>query len=138
MTMTSMHDFEFLLASLVEQVPGAREAVVVSSDGLLLSSSPQVERADADRLAAVASALLSIARGAGEPMRAGAVHEIIIEMERALLLVMGISDGSALAVVAVRPCDIGLVAYEMATFVERVGAVLTPTISSVQEVRGAP
>lgn len=131
MTVTSIHNFEFLLANLVTEVPGVREAVVVSSDGLLLASSPAVERADADRLAAVASALLSIARGAGEPMRAGAVHEIIIEMEHALLLVMGISDGSALAVVAVRPCDIGLVAYEMAMFVERVGAVFTPTISSV-------
>ena len=138
MTMTSIHDFEFLLANLVEQVPGAREAVVVSSDGLLLASSPHVERADADRLAAVASALLSIARGAGEPMRAGAVHEIIIEMEHALLLVMGISDGSALAVVAVRPCDIGLVAYEMATFVERVGAVLTPAIPPDHETQDTP
>ncbi len=138
MTMTSIHDFEFLLANLVEQVPGAREAVVVSSDGLLLASSPHVDRADADRLAAVASALLSIARGAGEPMRAGAVHEIIIEMERALLLVMGISDGSALAVVAARPCDIGLVAYEMATFVERVGAVLTPAIPPEQETQDTP
>lgn len=138
MTMTSIHDFEFLLANLVEQVPGVREAVVVSSDGLLLASSPHVDRADADRLAAVASALLSIARGAGEPMRAGAVHEIIIEMERALLLLMGISDGSALAVVAVRPCDIGMVAYEMATFVERVGAVLTPTLSSDRKVSDTP
>ena len=138
MTTTSIHDFEFLLANLVEHVPGVREAVVVSSDGLLLASSPHVDRADADRLAAVASALLSIARGAGEPMHAGAVHEIIIEMERALLLVMGISDGSALAVVAVRPCDIGMVAYEMATFVERVGAVLTPTLASDRSVSDTP
>lgn len=128
MTTTPKNDLGFLLANLVERVPGVRESVVVSSDGLLIAMSPGVDRADADRLAAVAAGLLSIARGAGEPMRAGAVQEIIIEMERALLLVMGISDGSALAVIAERPCDVGLVAYEMATFVERAGAALTPAM----------
>ena len=128
MTTISKNDLGFLLANLVERVPGVRESVVVSSDGLLIAMSPGVDRADADRLAAVAAGLLSIARGAGEPMRAGAVQEIIIEMEHALLLVMGISDGSALAVITERPCDVGLVAYEMATFVERAGAALTPAM----------
>ena len=136
MTMTAPNDLGFLLANLAERVPGVREATVVSSDGLLIAMSAGVDRADADRLAAVAAALLSIARGAGEPMRAGAVHEIIIEMEHALLLVMGISDGSALAVVTERPCDIGLVAYEMATVVERAGASLTPHL--VAEARPGP
>ena len=66
-------------------------------------------------------------------MQAGAVHEIIVELERALIVVMGISDGSALAVVATRPCDIGLVAYEMALLTDRAGAALTPQL--VAELR---
>ena len=133
MTMTSTNGLGFLLVNLAERVPGIREAVVVSSDGLLIAMSGGVARGDADRLAAVTAGLLSIARGAGEPMRAGAVQEIIIEMDHALLIVMGISDGSALAAVAERPSDIGLVAYEMATFVERAGAALTPGL--VAELR---
>lgn len=127
------NDLGFLLTNLVAHVPGIREAAVVSSDGLLIALSDTVDRETGDRLAAVAAGLLSVARGAGTPMRAGAVHEIIVELERALIVVMGISDGSALAVVATRPCDIGLVAYEMALLTDRAGAALTPQL--VAELR---
>ncbi len=127
------NDLGFLLTNLVTHVPGIREAAVVSSDGLLIALSDTVERETGDRLAAVSAGLLSVARGAGTPMHAGAVHEIIVELERALIVVMGISDGSALAVVATRPCDIGLVAYEMALLTDRAGAALTPQL--VAELR---
>ena len=126
----SEHDLGFLLSNLVDHVPGIREAAVVSSDGLLIALSRDVDRASGDRLAAVAAGLMSVARGAGVPMQAGAVHEVIVELERALIVVMGISDGSALAVVATRPCDIGLVAYEMAMLADRAGAALTPQLVS--------
>ena len=126
----SDQDLGFLLSNLVEHVPGIREAAVVSSDGLLIALSRDVDRASGDRLAAVAAGLMSVARGAGVPMRAGAVHEVIVELEHALIVVMGISDGSALAVVATRPCDIGLVAYEMAMLADRAGAALTPQLVS--------
>ncbi|HZR13724.1 MAG TPA: roadblock/LC7 domain-containing protein [Acidimicrobiia bacterium] len=121
-------NLNWLVASFVERVPSVTEAVVVSSDGLLIAMSDGFDRASGDRLAAVAAGLISIARGAGQPMNAGAVSQIIIEMERALLLVMCISDGSALAVTATRPCDIGLVAYEMALLVEKAGPALTPRL----------
>ena len=127
MTATS-NDVGFLLTNLVESVPGVRDAAVVSSDGLLVALSANVDRATGDRLAAVAAGLMSVARGAGVPMQAGAVHEVIVEFEHALIVVMGISDGSALAVVATRPCDIGLVAYEMAMLTDRAGAALTPQL----------
>ncbi len=121
-------DLSFLLRGLVDDVPGIREAVVVSSDGLLVALSAGIDRSAGDRLSAVAAGLMSVARGAGAPMEAGAVHEVIVEYEHALAVVMGISDGSALAVVARRPCDMGLVAYEMATLAERVGPALTPKL----------
>ena len=44
------------------------------------------------------------------------------------MFVTGISDGSCLAVVAASDCDVGLVGYEMAVLVERVGPVLTPEL----------
>ena len=37
-----------------------------------------------------------------------------------------ISDGSTLGVVTTKNCDLGLVGYEIAMLVERVGAQLTP------------
>jgi len=128
-------DFGWLLSSFVERIPGIRDAIVVSLDGLLIALSDPDARAESDRLAAVAAATISIARGAGEPIDAGAVQEIIIEMERALLVVMGMSDGSALAVVAKRPCDVGLLAYEMALLAKRAGSVLTTTL--VAELKAA-
>ena len=128
----------FLLRGLVDHVPGVRDVAVVSSDGLLVALSPGVERSNGDRLSAVAAGLMSVARGAGARMEAGAVHEVIVEYEHALIVVMGISDGSALAVVAQRPCDMGLIAYEMATITERVGPALTPRLlTELRESRPA-
>jgi uncharacterized protein len=49
-------------------------------------------------------------------------------MERGLLFVMAISDGSCLAVLAASSCDVGVVGYQMAVLVVRVGEVLTPTL----------
>jgi predicted regulator of Ras-like GTPase activity (Roadblock/LC7/MglB family) len=56
------------------------------------------------------------------------VHEVVIEMENCFIFVTGISDGSCLAVVSSSMCDVGLVGYEMALLVEKVGPVLTPEL----------
>lgn len=125
---TDARNLNWLVSSFVSRVAAVTEAVVVSSDGLLIAMSDSLDRAVGDRLAAVAAGLMSIARGAGQPVHAGAVSQIIIEMEHALLIVMRISDGSALAVNATRPCDVGLVAYEMAVLVEKAGTALTPQL----------
>lgn len=125
---TDARNLNWLVSSFVSRVAAVTEAVVVSSDGLLIAMSDSLDRAVGDRLAAVAAGLMSIAKGAGRPGHSGAVSQIIIEMEHALLIVMRISDGSALAVNATRPCDVGLVAYEMAVLVEKAGAALTPQL----------
>jgi predicted regulator of Ras-like GTPase activity (Roadblock/LC7/MglB family) len=69
-----------------------------------------------------------LAYGAAGRFGGGAVHEVVIEMENAFIFVTGISDGSCLAVVATSNCDVGLVGYEMALLVERVGPTLTPEL----------
>src|ERR1700758_3624214 len=58
--------------------------------------------------------------------RAGRGTKALREMERGLMFVMAISDGSSLAVLAAPDCDTDLVAYEMSLLVEAVGDVLTP------------
>lgn len=45
-----------------------------------------------------------------------------------LLVVMAISDGSCLTVLAAASCDVGVVAYEMTVLVTRAGDVLTPSL----------
>jgi predicted regulator of Ras-like GTPase activity (Roadblock/LC7/MglB family) len=118
----------WLISNFVERVPGVDEAVVVSSDGLLMAMSRGLDRASADRFAAVASGLIGLAYGAAGRFGGGAVHEVIIEMEHAFIFVTGISDGSCLAVVASGDADVGLVAYEMKVLVDQASKVLTPEL----------
>src|SRR3954454_1744996 len=125
----------WLVSNFVERVPGVTEAVVVSADGLPMAKSRGLDRDAADRFAAVASGLVGLAYGAAGRFGGGRVNEVIVEMEHAFLFVTGISDGSALAAVAEAGCDIGMVGYEMAVFVERAGAVLTPELRA--ELQGA-
>ncbi len=123
-----INDVSWLISSFVEQTPGVVEAIVVSSDGLLMAMSDGLDRAGGDRFAAVASGLIGLAYGAAGRFGGGRVNEVIVEMDHALLLVTGISDGSALGVVADASCDIGFVGYEMAVLVEKAGRVLTPEL----------
>jgi uncharacterized protein len=100
--------------------------MVVSADGLPVAVSERLDRAKADQLAAVASGLASLSQGAARYFDAGAVKQTVVEMERGLLFVMAISDGSCLTVLAGTSCDVGVVGYEMALLVTRAGEVLTP------------
>ena len=118
----------WLVQTFAERVPGVNEAVVVSSDGLPMAASTGLDRASADRFAAVSSGLIGLAYGAAGRFGGGAVNEVIVEMENAFIFVTGISDGSSLAVVASSQCDVGLVGYEMALLVEKAGNVLTPEL----------
>lgn len=121
-------DLNWLITGFCDRVPGVSHSVVVSSDGLLLAVSEGFPRDRADQLAAVVSGLLSLTQGAARVFEAGAVNQTVVEMERGLLLLMAISDGSCLAVLASSDCDMGLIGYEMALLVERAGRVLTPDV----------
>ena len=64
------------------------------------------------------------------PIGGGRVHEVIVEMDVAMLFVMRVSDTSVLASTTARPCDVGLVGYEMAVLVERCASALDARRSS--------
>ena len=123
-------NLNWLVSNFAERVPGVREATVVSSDGLLIALSDGLDRTSGDRLAAVAAGMLSIAKGASTPIGGGRVHEVIVEMDHAMLFVMRVSDTSVLAVTTARPCDVGLVGYEMAVLVDKSASALTPALVS--------
>jgi predicted regulator of Ras-like GTPase activity (Roadblock/LC7/MglB family) len=119
-----------LLTNFVDRVAGVSHAVVVSSDGLLLTSSAGLPRDRADQLAAVASGMSSLTRGAARVFGAGEVLQTVVEMQLGCMLLMSIADGSCLAVLASPDCDMGLVAYEMTLLVDRAGQLLTPELRS--------
>jgi hypothetical protein len=126
MTPSRSQDTSWLLASFAEETPGVAHAIAVSSDGLLLAASRDLPRDRADQLAAITSGLVSLTQGAAGLLEAGAVLQNVVEMDGGFLFLMSISNGSALAALAARNCDVGQVGYEMALLVERVGTALSP------------
>jgi predicted regulator of Ras-like GTPase activity (Roadblock/LC7/MglB family) len=127
--------FGWLVTNFAERVPGVAHAVVVSSDGLLLTASARLPRDRADQLAAVASGIVSLTQGAARCFEAGGVVQTVVEMERGIVLLMSVGDGSCLAVLASPTCDIGLIGYEMTLLVDRVGQLLTPELRA--ELQGS-
>jgi predicted regulator of Ras-like GTPase activity (Roadblock/LC7/MglB family) len=121
-------DLNWLIGNFARSTPGVAHAVVVSADGLPVAVSERLDRAKVDQLAAIASGVASLSQGAARCFDGGLVRQTVVEMERGLLFVMAISDGSCLAVLAASSCDVGVVGYQMAVLVVRVGEVLTPTL----------
>ena len=125
-TPSTMQDMGWLLSNFADSVVGIAHVVAVSADGLLLASSRDLPPERADQLAAITSGVVSLTDGASRMFDAGRVQQTIIEMDSGYLFLMSISDGSSMAVLAARSCDVGQVGYEMALLVERVGAALVP------------
>ncbi len=125
---SSAQDLNWLITNFAERVQSVAHAIVVTADGLPLAFSDGFPQDRADQLAAVTSGLTSLTQGAARVFEGGPVTQTVVEMRRGLLLVMTISDGSTLAVLASADSDMGLVAYEMALLVERVGQALTPAL----------
>jgi uncharacterized protein len=123
----TMQDMGWLLSNFADSVAGIAHVVAVSADGLLLASSRDLPADRADQLAAITSGVVSLTDGASRMFNAGEVQQTIIEMDSGYLFLMSISDGSSMAVLAARSCDVGQVGYETALLVERVGAALVPS-----------
>jgi uncharacterized protein len=119
-------DLNWLISAFADRVPSVAHALVVSSDGLPLAFSHGLPPERVDQLAAVASGLTSLVEGAARIFRGGAVNQTVVEMRQGLLIVMPVTGGSTLAVLATSDCDMGLVAYEMALLADRTWRALTP------------
>ncbi len=120
--------FGWLVNSFAENVPGVAHAVVVSVDGLLLAASHRLPVDRAEQMSAIAAGLVSLNLAAARLLGADEVVRSVVEMEYGSLLLTSIKDGSCLAVLAIRDCDIAQVAYEMTVLVDQVGQILTPQL----------
>lgn len=119
-------DLNWLLTGFCRRTPGVVEAVVVSVDGLLMAKSDGLDRATADQVAAVASALASLTRGAGRMFDAGKLRQILVDYEGGYVVLSAISEGSVLAAVVEAGSDVGLIGYEMTLLARKTGTQLTP------------
>lgn len=127
--MTGIHDngqLDWLLTDFARGTPGVVHALVVSSDGLRLAATPEVDPVLGDQLSAASSGLVSLARGTATLLGTLPVSQTILEMAGGYLFLTSISHGSLLAVHTERTADMGLVGYEMTMLASRVGHALTP------------
>lgn len=121
--------FNWLLNQFAKETAGVLETIAVSSDGFLLAASSKTdEQQNGEQLAAVTAGLTSLTRGAADLFGMERVEQVLIEMSGGHMFTSTISDGSSLAVLAEKNADLGLIGYEMALLIERVGAVLTPQL----------
>ncbi len=119
--MTTAGSLDWLLDDLVSRVAQIDKAVILSRDGLAIGASAGLSRDDAEHLAAVSAGFQSLARGFGQHFSCGSPRQTIVELESAYLFVTAAGEGSCLAVLAGTGADAGLIAYEMALLVKRVG-----------------
>lgn len=122
---TTQGELNWLLDAMLDRVVEARHVVVLSGDGLRIASSRGLSREDAEHLSAVASGFQSLARGTAEHFQGGGVRQTIVEMEAGFLFVTAAGHGACLALVAEEGADVGVIAYEMALLVSRVGQHLS-------------
>jgi predicted regulator of Ras-like GTPase activity (Roadblock/LC7/MglB family) len=111
-------------------LPGIRHAVVCSRDGLPLAHPASTPREDAERLSAACAGLATLGQGLADSIDgsspAGAApmglpQEVIIKYDGGILFVRGAARNTALAVLAERTIDPGLVARQMQKQVDKIG-----------------
>ena len=114
----------WLLDNLVNQVEHVQQALILSRDGLVVAASQSLTREDGEHLSALAAGVQSLARGTGLHFKGGEVRQTIIEMEYAFLFVSTAGKGTCLAVLTSAEPNVGVIAYEMAMLVRRMGKYL--------------
>src|SRR4051794_8781795 len=89
-------ELNWLLDELVGNAARVRFALLLSNDGLAMAVSSGMNREESEHLAAVASGLHSLAKGAGLHFEAGAVRQTMIELEGGFLFVIAAGGGTCL------------------------------------------
>src|SRR3954464_2827530 len=118
----------WMLDHFVRETAGVEQVIGVSSDGLLMAMSVVMDRGVADKLGATVSGMTPLATSASRLRYKGGLTQVITEFAGGYLVASLISGRACLGVVTARDCDLGVVGYETAMLVDRVGAVLTPEL----------
>ncbi|GAA3022798.1 roadblock/LC7 domain-containing protein [Streptomyces glomeratus] len=129
-------DLGWLLDDLVARTDHVRQAVLLTADGLPLSSSEGMRRRDIEHLAAVCSGFHGLARSAGERFGAGKVRQTMVMLDEAYLFITPAGAGTRLAVLSEARTDVGQLAHEMALLVRRVGRHMDAALRSASDPAG--
>ncbi|MGL5825905.1 MAG: roadblock/LC7 domain-containing protein [Nocardioides sp.] len=118
--------------SLLQEFYDAQEHVeyliLVAPDGLLTAAISPTDRGLADRLAAVVSGLISVAKGGVHVLGGGGVCHLLVEMFAGHLFVSTLSDGSAVGIRTTSDADLGAFGFEHAVLVDRLDELIGPDV----------
>lgn len=117
----------WMLDQALQSVPHALDAILFSSDGLLIAHTAGLGRDDAEPLAAGLSASAALARQNSGSLSDGprGWRQSIDEYERGYRLLMAAGPGAVLAATATVVVNLGDLTYQMQKLVQRVGKELT-------------
>ncbi|GAA2932931.1 roadblock/LC7 domain-containing protein [Streptomyces sp. NBC_01102] len=114
----------------VLQVPGAQHAILVSADGLLLASSDEIGRDDAETVAAAMSSMQSLSRAVAPfvgRQSPGRWRQTLLEYEGGWIFLIAAGSGAYLAAAAVADVDMEAMSFRMQQLVSALGkAMSTP------------
>ena len=113
-----------LITGFTERVPTVLQALVVSSDGVPVAASEQIQPDQVEKLAAITSGLISLAEGAARIFDGGAVTQALVAM--------------SLAVLTTSTADLDLIAYEMTMLAQQAGTIFTPPARGAARDPGSP
>lgn len=114
------NDLAWLLDKFREDCAGAEHVLLLSKDGLRHSWDASLRVDDADRLAAIVSAVLSLAHSADKLLAGGGhTRSVVIELLKKQLLLLPASEGSLLCVTAPADADPGVIGGKMHALIER-------------------
>ncbi len=139
MTQQRLKNMDWLLRDLAATVPTIRHIVVLSADGLCMARH-STERDTAERIAAAASGIKSLAQSIAAELPAedeGSVGDevrmVILELAGGFFYLMSAGDRSYLAVTASAEVDPGLVSHRMRDLVLRIGEHLSSAPRSPEQ-----
>jgi uncharacterized protein len=117
-----------LLTKFYESQEHVEYLILVSADGLLTASISPTDRALADRLAAVVSGLVSVAKSGVHVLAGGGVCHLLVEMFSGHLFVSTLSDGSALGIRTTSDADLSAFGFEHALLVDHLDELIGPEV----------
>ncbi|WP_335970324.1 MULTISPECIES: roadblock/LC7 domain-containing protein [Streptomycetaceae] len=120
------NDLSWMLESALE-VPGARHAVLISADGLLMARSQHVRKDEADTVAAAMSGIQSLSRTMGAFAGDGQMtwRQTLVEFDGGWVFLISAGAGAYLAVSSAPDVDMASITFRMQQLVGQLGKVLT-------------
>ncbi|TDC23808.1 roadblock/LC7 domain-containing protein [Streptomyces sp. 8K308] len=119
-------ELSWMLESALE-VPGARHAILVSADGLLMARSNDVNKDEADTIAAAMSGMQSLSRTvagfSGDTRMQW--RQTVVEFDGGWVFLISAGEGAYLAVSASLQVDMADITFRMQQLVGQLGKVLT-------------